>query len=93
MTELAVGSDLSGLHAPLIFKKILKDLTGLAMIYGKIFSLGEMAEWLKATVLKTVMAPSVIVGSNPSLSAVGQGDILLCKNREGAGVWSIGNAC
>ncbi len=36
--------------------------------YGKIFSLGGMAEWLKAPVLKTGMEQS-IVGSNPSPSA------------------------
>ena len=39
-----------------------------------------MAEWLKATVLKTVMAPGVIVGSNPSLSAVTQIGNLRYKN-------------
>lgn len=40
------------------------------MICFSIFAHGEMAEWLNATVLKTVEGDEPSVGSNPSLSAL-----------------------
>src|SRR5512141_2500322 len=55
---------------------------------------GGMAEWFKATVLKTVVALWVTGGSNPSPSALKRLiDVLFHRSRGEVPEWPIGAAC
>ena len=46
------------------------SLSAIEQELDYLISNGEVAEWLKATVLKTVIPQNGIVGSNPTLTAI-----------------------